>query len=95
MKTAVIYLMGIPGIDKKEPVKTVQYTDVKTLKLHLKQLQEGYCEGRYDKPKITEYKHPQNGKLIIDCTSDADWHYVALLGYKLKPETNKPVETLN
>lgn len=93
MKSATIHLHGIPGIDKPQPIKTVYFSAEQQLKDHLKNLQAGYCEG--EKPKITEYKHPETGKLIFDCEGGGDFHYVARCGYKLKESANKPIEYLN
>lgn len=94
MKTAAIYLHGVPGVDTPEAIKTVQYIDIADLKLHLAGLQEGYCDNDGERPFIKEYKHPKTGKLVIDCYSDADFHYVALCGFKIKESANKPTESI-
>ena len=93
MNTAAIYLYGLPGIDKPEAIKTVQYTDIKMLKAHLTKLQLGYCEDG-ERPHIQEHKNSKTGKKVLDCTSDVDFHYIAFIGLKLKAEANKPFESL-
>lgn len=98
MKTAVIVWHGFPGIDKPESIKTVQYEDEKQLKAELKRLQGGYSEKGDPKPKIELHELIENGKTrrVIDCNSfHTDFHYVALIGFKIKPEFNKPYEILN
>lgn len=92
MKSATIHLHGIPGEDQPEAIKTVYYSDIESLKSHLTQLQMGYCDNDGERPKITEHEHPDTKKKILDCHSDADFHHVARLGYRLKESANKPVE---
>lgn len=92
MKCATIHLHGLPGIDQPEAVKTVYFSDIAALKSHLTNLQMAYCDNDGERPEITEYAHPETKKKILDCHSDADFHYVARLGYKLKESANKPVE---
>jgi hypothetical protein len=91
MKSAAIYLHGLPGIDKPEPVQTIIYNEDKQLLTALVELQKGYCEG--DKPKIDYHMvpHKDGFRQVIDCHSDADFHYVAQTGFRLKATANKPV----
>lgn len=91
MNTAAIYLHGVPGVDTPEAIKTVQYTDIANLKAHLKTLQAGYCDDG-EKPKVEQHKNPKNGKTVLNCFSDSDWHYVAMCGFKIKDSVGKPVE---
>jgi len=91
MKTAAIYLHGLARIDKPEPVQTVKYKEDKQLIAHLLELQRGYCEA--DKPKIDYHMvpHKDSFRQVIDCHSEADFHHVAQVGFRLKSTTNKPV----
>ncbi len=95
MPKAAIYIYGIPGIDKPEAQKTIVYTNEKLLISHLRKLQSGYlCEDETpkDKVKVNKITHPQTKKKIIECYSNSDFRYVALLGMQIKQDANKPIE---
>lgn len=96
MPKAAIYIYGIPGIDKPEPVKTISYTNEELLILHLKALQSGYLsdDPPKDKIKVNTVIHPRTGKKIIECYSESDFRHVALLGMQIKAEANKPTEAI-
>jgi hypothetical protein len=104
MKAAIylhgLYIMGQPVTDQDKPkaVKTVEYTDEKALIAHLKQLQSGYSEDGRDRPKIERHTLPgkKEGttRIVIDCHTSADWHYVAHVGLSIKAECGLPLETI-
>lgn len=95
MKTAVIYLQGIPEIDVPESIKTVEYQREQQLIDMLKDMQEGYCEG--ENPKIEIMERIVNGKnrRVIMAYSSSDYYYCARLGLRLKQEVGKPYEILS
>lgn len=90
---ALITLNGLPNIDKPKSIVNVSYNDEKQLIVKLKALQAGYSFDGRDKPKIKRYKVPgKNGlRSIIDCFTDADWHYVAHINVS---STSAPTENL-
>lgn len=90
MKAAIL-IEGLPLIDKPEAVKNVQFETQAQLIKYLKSEQNGWCED--EKPKINKSYIDIHGKrtLRINCYSDADWSYTALIGRTFK---NKPVEIL-
>ncbi len=95
LKTAAIYIYGLPQIgDKPEAQKTVHYTDEKKLVAHLKKLQKGFCDEN-ERTRISKFIHPKTGKKIIECSSDSDFSHVAFLGMRINPKADKPVETIN
>lgn len=93
MKTAAIYLHGIPAIDKPTGIKTVKYETEDQLKKHLLEMQMGYWEEGDKKPKVVTHTNPKGKKLLI-CEAETDFHYVAWIGLRFKESANKPVETI-
>lgn len=98
MKTAVIVLHGFAPIDTPTSIKTVEYTEERQLISELKRLQKGYCEKGDPRPRIDRHEKVINGKKrrVIECSAlHTDWHYTAQIGFKIKPEANKPYEILS
>ena len=97
MKTAIISIHGLQGIDKPKRVKTVQFEDEKQLIAHLKELQKGYHEAGDGRPTIERHESTVDGKKrrVIECFSHhTDFRHVALIGFKFKPEAGLPFEIL-
>jgi hypothetical protein len=86
MKTAAIFLHGLPGIDKPKAVETFEYTDEGQVKERVKALQKGYCE-KGDKIQFQTNKtvSPKGKEIkIFHAFSEVDFSYVAYLGMRLK-----------
>lgn len=84
--TAAIYLTGLPGIDTPKFVEQWTGLTEQKLKDRLWELQNGYCEGKNDRPMILTHTKDVQGKTrtIMKSSSKADWGYLAIIGFKQK-----------
>ncbi len=88
MIKAVIFLCGLSGIDKPEPIKNFECETQSELVEELKRLQKGYCEkgDRVSVPTLRTQNIRGKDRTVIGVDSGIDYNYQAVYPMKYKNE---------